>query len=415
MNEAKSTRIVLISDQPIFMRGLIVLVSAMKDFRLVGEGCCAEEALQICQMTEPDLLVVDLKHLADERLDLIRQINQRWPKIRVIVLLGTQDVNVEVEEFAGQPLYFFSRDLNEDEFRAALSQVLQDAPMSGALQGVPQVNLARDAAAEQAEEQKFQRIAYRPAPSRSEELMARELVMAGKIQADILPEEPPIIRGWDIAGTLAPARETSGDFYDFIPLAPRKWGIVIADVSDKGMGAALLMALASTLFRTFAMRYPTLPAVTLSTISERILSDTRGGMFITSFLGVLEPHTGRLVFANAGHPPGFLVSLHRGKETIERLRPTGMALGVDELARWRQRDVRLVPGDFLVLYTDGITEAQNASGAFFGEERVLEAALSKAGSSAHEIQDAILAEVHRFTGSLPRQDDVALIVLRRIE
>jgi sigma-B regulation protein RsbU (phosphoserine phosphatase) len=181
------------------------------------------------------------------------------------------------------------------------------------------------------------------------------------------------------------------------------------------MGAALLMALSSTLFRTFAMRYPTLPAVTLSTISERILSDTRGGMFVTSFLGVLEPHTGRLVFANAGPPPGYLVSLHRGKETIERLRPTGMALGVDESARWRQRDVRLVPGDFLVLYTDGITEAQNASGAFFGEERVLEAALSRAGSSARDIQDAILAEVHRFTGSLPRQDDVALIVLRRIE
>ena len=92
-----------------------------------------------------------------------------------------------------------------------------------------------------------------------------------------------------------------------------------------------------------------------------------------------------------------------------------MALGVDASARWRQREVRLVPGDFLVLYTDGITEAQNASGAFFGEDRVLEAALSKAGSSAHEIQDAILTEVHRFTGSLPRQDDVALIVLRRVE
>jgi sigma-B regulation protein RsbU (phosphoserine phosphatase) len=277
------------------------------------------------------------------------------------------------------------------------------------------VSMTRDAVEDQDEEQKFQRIAYWPAPTRSEELMTRELVMAGKIQADILPEEPPIIRGWDIAGKLAPARETSGDFYDFIPLAPRKWGIVIADVSDKGMGAALLMALTSTLFRTFAMRYPTLPAVTLSTISERILSDTRGGMFVTSFLGVLEPHTGRLVFANAGHPPGYLVSLHRGKETIERLRPTGMALGVDESARWRQREVRLVPGDFLVLYTDGITEAQNSSGAFFGEDRVLEAALSKAGSSAQVIQDAILAEVHRFTGNLPRQDDVALIVLRRIE
>ncbi len=410
MNDQRPARIALVSDQPIFLRGLNALVSGLKGFHLVGEGCCGEEALQLCQMTAPHLLVLAL----DDGPQLLQQIHSQSPLTRIVVLQSTQDSQPDNGALAGLPVFFFSRDLNEEEFKTAITKALDapgpDGPDDPAQAGKP---TGGELASQEPEEHGH--IIYRSAVPSSEEVMARELLMAGKIQSDILPEEPPVIRGWEIAATLSPARETSGDFYDFIPLGPRKWGIVIADVSDKGMGAALLMALASTLFRTFAVRYPTLPAVTLDTINQRILSDTRGGMFITAFLGNLEQHTGRMVFANAGHPPGFLVSLHRGKESIERLRLTGMALGVDEQSRWRQKEVRLGAGDFLVLYTDGITEAQNEAGDFFGEERVLEAALSRAGASAREIHDAILAEVHRFLGSLPRQDDVALIVLRRLE
>jgi sigma-B regulation protein RsbU (phosphoserine phosphatase) len=181
------------------------------------------------------------------------------------------------------------------------------------------------------------------------------------------------------------------------------------------MGAALFMALSSTLIRTYATRFPTLPAITMSAVSERILSDTRGSMFVTSFYGILEPKTGRIIFANAGHPPGFMISLQRGRASIDALRPTGMALGVSEQAQWKQKIVRFAPGDILILYTDGITEAQNPQGDFFDEDHLLDAALSNLHGTAHDIQEAILSALHRFVGPAPRQDDIALVIIRRVE
>jgi len=179
------------------------------------------------------------------------------------------------------------------------------------------------------------------------------------------------------------------------------------------MGAALFMALSSSLIRTYATRFPTLPALTVSAVSGRILSDTHGSMFVTALFGVLEPATGRFIYANAGHPPGYLITTQRGETAIERLRTTGMALGVSEQAQWRQKIVRMAPGDTLLLYTDGITEAQNAEGEFFGEDHLLDCVLAKANSPAEEILQALLDEVHQFVGGTPRQDDIALVVVRR--
>jgi DNA-binding NarL/FixJ family response regulator len=403
-------RIAISSDQPIYRRGLSGVLLTVKDLQLVGEACCAAEVLQLCQLTEPDLLLIDVNHSTDECIQLVRQVSERWPNIKIVLLMDGEGLSA-LDRLDGKLVYHFSRDITEDEFKAALIQVRRDERVHDLQEGVTHVLFTSTGDEPDSDTREYSRIAYSPALSRNEEVMTRELEMAGKIQADILPEEAPLIPGWDISAVLLPARETSGDFYDFIPLAPRKWALVVADVSDKGMGAALLMALSSTLFRTFAGRYPTLPAVTLNTVSERILSDTRGGMFVTAFLGVFEPHTGRLVYANGGHPPGYLISLRRGKESIERLRPTGMAMGVDEQTRWRQKEVRMVPGDLLVLYTDGITEAQSPQGDFFGEDRLLEVVLARRNSSARQIQDALIDEVHRFAGSA--QDDVAVIVMRR--
>ena len=253
------------------------------------------------------------------------------------------------------------------------------------------------------------------ATQRSEEILGRELIMAGKIQEDILPEKVPVYPGWELAARLRPARETSGDFYDFIPLTGSKLGLLVADVTDKGMGAALFMALSSTLLRTYAVRFPTLPGLVLNAVSERILSDTRGGMFVTAFYGVLEPYIGRFIFANAGHPPGVMISRRHGRVSIDHFNPTGMALGVSEEAQWKQKVVKLAPGDFVVLYTDGITEANNPQGDFFGEERLLDVLLAKANLPASEMLEGVLDEVHRFVGHSHAQDDIALIVIRRSE
>ena len=244
--------------------------------------------------------------------------------------------------------------------------------------------------------------------------VARELAMAGQIQASFLPSDLPAVTGWQLAATLEPARETSGDFYDFIPLPEGRLGIVIADVSDKGMGAALYMALSQTLFRTYATEYHTRPELVLSIANRRILSDARAGLFVTVFYGILDPTTGTLTYCNAGHNPPYLLSA-QNRDTVQTLRRTGMVLGVVEDATWKQETVRLAPGDVLLLYTDGVTDAEDEQGSFFGQERLLEMAQANLGHSAKDIQDALLAEVHEFMDDAPQFDDITLVIVRSVD
>ncbi|MCK4900183.1 MAG: response regulator, partial [Anaerolineales bacterium] len=138
------------------------------------------------------------------------------------------------------------------------------------------------------------------------EKMEQELALAGEVQASFLPGKIPQIPGWQLSVSLIPARETSGDFFDAIPLPGGRVGLLIADVVDKGVGAALFMALSSTLLRTYATEYPTQPELVFSAVNERILQDTNAKQFVTVFYGILDPDTGMLVYGNAGHCPPYL-------------------------------------------------------------------------------------------------------------
>ena len=244
------------------------------------------------------------------------------------------------------------------------------------------------------------------------EKVAQELAMAGQIQASFLPSELPNVAGWQLAAMLEPARETAGDFYDFILLPNGRLGIVIADVADKGMGAALYMALSRTLIRTYAAEYHARPDLVLSASSRRILTDARADLFVTVFYGILDPATGMLTYCNAGHNPPYLLSA-QDRDTVQALRRTGMPLGVVEDATWKQGAVQLAPGDVLVLYTDGVTDAEDGKGSFFSEERLLETAKANLGRSAQDIQDTLIAEVRGFVGDAPQLDDITLMVVAR--
>jgi len=246
----------------------------------------------------------------------------------------------------------------------------------------------------------------------AQQRIAQELALAWQIQASFLPSDPPDVAGWQLVATLAPARETSGDFYDFIPLSNGQLGIMIADVAGKGMGAALYMALSRTLIRTYAAEYPTRPDLVLTAANRRILIDTQAELFVTVFYGILDPATGTLTYGNAGHNPPYLLSAQH-RDRVQALHRTGMALGVFEKVTWKQETVQLIPGDVLLLYTDGVTEAQDRQDVFFGVERLLEVAKASVGRSALQIQDTVLAQVHQFVGDSPQADDITLMVVIR--
>ncbi|MCP4539162.1 MAG: PP2C family protein-serine/threonine phosphatase [Chloroflexi bacterium] len=252
----------------------------------------------------------------------------------------------------------------------------------------------------------------------------QELALAWQIQASFLPDDLPKIPGWQLAATLTPARETSGDFYDVIPLSNGKLGILIADVADKGMAAALYMALSRTLIRTYADEYDTQPELALSAANRRILTDTRADLFVTVFYGILDPATGTLTYCNAGHNPPYLLDTQNG-DLLQEMRRTGMALGVIEDVIWEQKVVQIAPGDVLVLYTDGVTDAQNAQEVLFGEEQLLEVVRANVGApadqnsptgqgfSAQSIHEALTIEIQKFVSDAPQFDDLTLMILVR--
>ncbi len=239
------------------------------------------------------------------------------------------------------------------------------------------------------------------------ERVVQELVLAGEIQMSLLPRANPQIPGFQISAVLEPARETSGDFYDWIPLENGKLGILIADVADKGMGAALYMTLSRTLIRSQAIEHASQPDLVLKSVNTRLLADAAADLFVTVFYAVLDPATGTLDYCNAGQNPPFHIHLG-GVKILER---TGMALGVVEDASWAQATITLQSGDVLLFYTDGIIDAQNAEGEFYEQKRLIETACDCLGKSAQEINKAIMDSVHVFAGDTPIYDDMTLVVL----
>ena len=184
----------------------------------------------------------------------------------------------------------------------------------------------------------------------------------------------------------------------------------MADVADKGTAAALFMTTSRSLIRTYATEYEMWPEIVLSETNRRLLEDTRSGLFVTVFYGILDPASGTITYANAGHNPPYL--LRTGSE-YQSLSRTGTTLGVFDEASWEQVQIQLLPGDSLVIYTDGVVDAQNDSEGMYGEENLRESILAHAGQEAAELRDGVLGAVNDFVGGAPQYDDITLMVVRR--
>ena len=243
----------------------------------------------------------------------------------------------------------------------------------------------------------------------SHQQVEQELRVAGDIQGSFLPDRFPEVAGWWLSGVLVSARDTSGDFFDFFTVPDGRVAVVVADVADKGVGAALYMALSRAYLRSQAMENDPDPAKTMTALNRRILVDTSSDLFVTVFYGLVTPNQDEFVYANAGHPPPFVVRADSALP-VEFMPRTGMVVGVMPEATWEASSVHLNKGDFIVIYSDGITDAQNDAGQDFGLARLVIETEGMRGRAPAEVRQHLIDVVQAFSGSY-QEDDITLLVL----
>ncbi|HVP97368.1 SpoIIE family protein phosphatase [Methanoregula sp.] len=241
------------------------------------------------------------------------------------------------------------------------------------------------------------------------ERYSKEMEIARSIQTSFLPEKMPEIPGYEISAVMLPAMEVGGDFYDIIPAADGKCVFVIADVSGKGVSAALFMAMSRTLLRA-GLEGAGDPAKALGTANRMIAQNAPSSMFVTVFSAILDPGDRTLTCINAGHNPPVIVRGKSGECLF--LREGGVAMGVLPEMVSVPEHVQLQDGDLVILYTDGVTEAFDTGFNAFGEGRLVRTVQECCALPASTVRDRIISEIRSFAGSAPQSDDITLIVIR---
>jgi len=241
-----------------------------------------------------------------------------------------------------------------------------------------------------------------------------DLEIARDIQRILLPSEAPAIDGFQISGINVPARQVSGDYFDYIRVDDERLGVAIADVSGKGVPASLIMAICRSVLRAEAARNPS-PADVLRKVNRQLYPDIKEDMFISMAYLILDHHRDSITLARAGHDAPLLYK--QQSRTVTPVKSPGMVVGIDSGNVFDRLTVdfaiSLERDDCLVLYTDGVTETLNAEGDEFGLDRVIQTVRARANDGAQAIVKKIIQDVRDFTGSLPQNDDITLIAIRK--
>jgi serine phosphatase RsbU (regulator of sigma subunit)/anti-sigma regulatory factor (Ser/Thr protein kinase) len=242
---------------------------------------------------------------------------------------------------------------------------------------------------------------------RARERFEQELEVARLIQQNFLPKELPELEGWKLAAFYRPARAVGGDFYDFIELPEGRLGLVVGDVTDKGVPAAMVMAATRSVLRASAQRLGS-PGEVLERVNELLCPDMPPKMFVTCFYGVLDPASGQFRYANAGHNLPYA----RTAERVRELRATGMPLGLLPGMTYEEKEAVLAPGESVLLHSDGVVEAHNTEREMFGSPRLSELVSKRPGGT--QLIDLLLTELDAFTGAgWEQEDDITLVTLQR--
>lgn len=242
-----------------------------------------------------------------------------------------------------------------------------------------------------------------------------DIEIAREIQSILLPSDPPPVPGYQVSGINIPARQVSGDYFDYLVVDEYRTGIAIADVSGKGVPASLIMAMARSVIRSQAPEKVS-PAEVLHRVNRQLYPDIKEDMFISMIYLVLDSRTSDVTLARAGHDPPFLFRAATGD--IERINPKGMALGIDSGEVFDRVcddfEFTLDSGDCLLLYTDGVSEALDQNGMEFGIARLVQGLKASAENTADSVISRITDDIKGFVGNVPQHDDITLIAIRKL-
>jgi sigma-B regulation protein RsbU (phosphoserine phosphatase) len=376
-------RVLIADDQPDVRTALQLLLKT--------EGCQTDgvespaEVLEAVATRAFDVVLMDLNYTRDttsgrEGLDLLSRVRGLDATLPVVVMTAWGTIDLAVEAMR----------------RGASDFVLKPWDNAAVVRTVRAQAEARSRRARQ--------------DARDAEADARgahDLAIARRVQAQLLPQTAPPLATLDYAGLCREAGAVGGDFHDFLPMGPGRVGLVLADVSGKGVSAALLMANLQASLRAQSALHPGEPARIVASVNRLFFASTAPEHYATAFFAVYDDRTRRLRYANCGHVPPVVL----GPRAESRLLPTGPGLGLLEEWDGAEAEVALAPGDRLVAFSDGLTEATGTDGEEFGEARLLERLRAHGALSAAELAAALVAEVVAFRGEA-HGDDVTVVAAR---
>ena len=382
---ANKKKILVVDDEPdleplILQRMRRNIRRGEYEFVFARDGIEALEKL--AEDKEIDMVVSDINMPRMDGLTLLQQIQEVSPDIRAIIISAYGDMeNIRTAMNRGA-FDFVTKPLDFQDLRLTIQRTLQHL-----------------------EE-------WRDALQSRDQLVAlqNELDVANNIQQSVLPASFPEDADYQIFGSMKPARNVGGDFFDVQILRDGKIGLVIADVSDKGMPAALFMMSSRMLLKGAGQRFER-PGDALEEVNNLLDAENEAAMFVTLFYAIYNTSTSEFHYANGGHNEPIIVHPD-GSTTI--IPPTGgTALGIIPGIEYGENTIKLEPGDTVILYTDGITEAFNAEGELFGLDQLCEIFRDKQPQSAEEASQIVFEAVDKFAGDEPQSDDQACLVFRR--
>ena len=374
-------RILVVDDEPdvepmVLQRMRREIRRGKYEFQFAGNGVQALERLKDCG--DFDIVLSDINMPEMDGLTLLQQIPSVDPNIKSVIISAYGDMeNIRAAMNRGA-FDFVTKPIDFEDLRITIDRTVRHLEM------------------------------WRDALASRDKLISiqNELGLANGMQQSILPAKFPEGDRFKIHGIMEPARNVGGDFFDIVRLDADRYGLAIADVSDKGVPAALFMMSSRTLLKGAAVGTLDSSKV-LNEVNNLLIEDNRTGMFVTLLYGIFDPQTGEFEYSNGGHNPPLLARANGTAEYLEM--PEGIALGLFSEIPFGMKKIRLEPGDVLILYTDGVTEAMNEDGELFGEERFAKVVSEMDRSDLTDLNKQIIQAIGEFAGGAAQSDDITCL------